>query len=155
MLERLRKDELRLLQELPDAQLPDSTAGIKQLADRKLLSLTGKAVDVLEEVMDSGAPKERLAASVAILDHSPATQQQKAVQQQESLPMEALELLMNGIGKMFSTVIEHKPSEIKLAERFDQAPEALPEARSAPQAPASLPAPAKKPRGRPKNAQNP
>jgi hypothetical protein len=118
LLERLRKDNASSLMLLETASIPDSTQTIKDLSDRKLLSITTKAVDTLEEVLDYGAPKERLAAAEAILDRSPATKPLLAqADASASLPAEALQILMQGMGKLFAVALDHQHTSIKRAEQ--------------------------------------
>jgi len=116
LLNRLRKDEQESNKYLAVSSVEDSIQPVKQSAERKLLSITNKAVDTLEEVLDFGAPKERLAAAEAILDRSPATKQMVAGStQDQSIPAEALGVLMEGLGKMFSMVVDHRHTELKRA----------------------------------------
>lgn len=114
LLARLRKDEVEASKYLADGTIEDGLQQVKQGAERKLLALTHKAVDTLEEVMDYGRPGDRLAAAESILDRSPATKQMVAGQAQEAaIPVEALKSLMEGMSKMFGMAIEHQHTEIK------------------------------------------
>lgn len=116
LLTRLRSDEIEANKYLTEASLDDALQPVRQSVERKLLSITNKAVDVLEEVMDFGAPKERLAAAEAVLDRSPATKQVMGGNAQDgSLPAEALGMLMEGLGKMFAVALDQRqlPQPVK------------------------------------------
>ena len=117
VLLRLHKDEVESAKQLSTGSLPEAAQTVKQSAERKLLSITGKAIDTLEEVMDGAGPKERVAAATAILDRSPATKPQISNQPTEqAIPLEAIKELFVGMGKMFGQVIDIQHTQIKRAE---------------------------------------
>jgi hypothetical protein len=116
VLSRLRNDEKEVERQLASGQLPETVQTVKQATERKLLSITGKAVDTLEEVMDYGAPKERVAAASKVIDISPATKPQIAgTTNEQSIPLDAVKELFMGMGKMFGQMVDFKHSEIKRA----------------------------------------
>ena len=128
LLNRLRRDEVNSNQLLERGELDDAVKAVRNTAERKLLSITPKAVDTIEEVMDMGGTKERLAAAVAVIEHSPATKQQVMGSSQEAaIPVEALKGVLEGIGKMFALGMDHKHSQMRSV-----APEPLPEPVIAP-----------------------
>lgn len=115
LVESLRKQQSEAERFLIDNSSEQSLDQIKELADKKFLSLTGKAIDTAEEVMDYGAPKERLAAASLILDKSPATREEQVIESsgEGAIPMEAFKLLIEGMGKMFNRSLEQQaPSPI-------------------------------------------
>lgn len=132
LVERLRKDEVQANQLLTTGLLEEAVQTVKTSADRKLLSLTSKAVDTLEEVMDTSAPKERIAAATAILDRSPATKQNALAGQSEaSIPLDALKGALEGMAKIFAIKMEHTHTEIRRVAPEPAEP-ALPEPKIAP-----------------------
>jgi hypothetical protein len=75
---------------------------VREAADRRLLSLTDRAITGVEDIMNNGQPKERLAASLAILDRSPATKPKEGLTGSGiTLPAAAVEALITGLGNLF------------------------------------------------------
>lgn len=120
LLNRLNKDEQEAvkLQARPDTTAAVATPVVRELAEKKLLSMTIKALDTVDAVMDYGDPKERLAAATTVIDRSPATKQLLNTQPvQASVPDAAIQSLMTGLGKLFASMADFKPSEMKTVEQ--------------------------------------
>ena len=119
LVEKLNQENYETQRFLITQPLLDTIEPVKQLAERKLLSLTSKAIDIIEEVADYGAPKERLQAACEILDRSPATKKQDLLlSSDQSFPIEAFKLLVEGMGKMFAGNLKILP--LKQAEQTNQ-----------------------------------
>jgi len=117
LVEKLRKEQFEVNRFLTTNLLDDSLEPVKQMAERKLLALTGPALDVLSDNLDSTDQDVKHRAAIAILDRSPATKPTSLqVPTEHSLPPEALKILMEGMGKMFGSLLDHQPTTLKFAE---------------------------------------
>ena len=104
LLEHLSLDNKRAENSLIRATPEEATPLVKEAADRRLLSLTDRAITGVEDIMQNGQPKERLAASLAILDRSPATKpKESTLGSGITLPAAAVEALIQGLGNLFNT----------------------------------------------------
>jgi len=105
LLERLALDNRRIDTTLTRSTVDEATPLVRESAQRRLLSLTDRALTGVEDIMQNGQPKERLAASLAILDRSPATEQKKAgLEAGVTLPAAAVEALIQGLGNLFQAI---------------------------------------------------
>ena len=105
LLDRLSLDNQRAENSLIRATPSEATPLVKEAADRRLLSLTDRAISGVEDIMANGQPKERLAASLAILDRSPATKpKESTLGTGITLPAAAVEALIQGLGNLFSAI---------------------------------------------------
>ena len=96
-----RRAEVALLRSSPEEAAPL----VKEAATRRLLSLTDRAITGVEDIMKNGQPKERLAASLAILDRSPATKpKENNLDSGITLPVAAVEALIQGLGNLFAKI---------------------------------------------------
>lgn len=95
-----------LLSSSPPSSLVPS---YKDLSDRTLLSLTPKALSILDETMDSGLPKDRLASALAVLDRSPATKPSLSLSSEPSIPLEALRSLLSGLSALMGSPSSPSP----------------------------------------------
>jgi hypothetical protein len=113
LLTRLRKDEKDSNDLLTAGSLPDAVQKVKESAERKLLSITNKAVDTLEEVMDYGAPKDRVVAARKILETSPATKNmQQSIGPETAIPLAAFKGMLEGMAKLFSLQLPAEPKSV-------------------------------------------
>lgn len=102
LLERLALDNRAVDMTLRGSSPSEATPLVKVAAERRLLSLTDRAITGVEDIMTNGQPKERLAASLAILDRSPATKPKDALTAAGiTLPPDAVAALITGLGSLF------------------------------------------------------
>jgi len=105
LLDRLALDNTHIETALIRSTPEEATPLVKESSQRRLLSLTDRAITGVEDIMMNGQPKERLAASLAILDRSPATQQKSLSQDAGvTLPTAAVEALIQGLGNLFNNL---------------------------------------------------
>jgi hypothetical protein len=88
-------------QQLATLNPSDAMSSVKVHSERKLLAMTPKALDVLDAGMDAGQSKDRVAAASKVLDLSPATRIQTAFGSEQSIPIEALTTILQGMASMF------------------------------------------------------
>lgn len=113
LVKKLYKEQIETEKLLACDNLSDALQPVKQNAERKLLALTGPAIDVLGNGLYVGLPADRRASATAILDRSPATKPQlPANVSDQTLPVAAFELLITGLGKLLGSV----PAPLKQAE---------------------------------------
>ena len=101
LLNKLNTESEAINQSLSTLPSSDSIGIVKQHAERKLLALTPKAIDTLDQGMDASQTKDRLAAASKVLDLSPATRPQVASFGEQSIPLDAIKELMTGLSEMF------------------------------------------------------
>lgn len=80
-----------------DRSLPAAKDHIK----RRLIAGTPRALDVVESIMASGMPKDRLAAAGKWLDISPVVEDATRQVAVPVLPVEALRVIFEGMASMF------------------------------------------------------
>ena len=113
LLERLALDNRAVDMTLRTSSPSEATPLVKDTADRRLLSLTDRAITGVEDIMLNGQPKERLAASLAILDRSPATKPKDALAAAGiSLPPDAVAALITGLGSLFGQMTVAPPKTV-------------------------------------------
>jgi hypothetical protein len=105
----------------------DSLPLVKLHSERKLLALTPRALDVLDEGMSAGLTKDRVAAASKVLDLSPATRIQTTFGSEQSIPVEALKVIFESMAKMFNARSSFRPSPVAdpirtVKEEADEAP---------------------------------
>ena len=101
LVKRLTDEEQSLSHSLATLNPSDSTPSVKAHAERKLLALTPKAIDTLDEGMSCGLLKDRVVAAKEVLDRSPATKQQSIFSSEQTIPIEALTTILQGMANMF------------------------------------------------------
>jgi hypothetical protein len=105
LLERLALDNREVDLVLRTSSPAEAIPLVKDTAERRLLSLTDRAITGVEDIMTNGQPKERLAASLAILDRSPATKPKDALAAAGiTLPPDAVAALITGLGSLFNAM---------------------------------------------------
>jgi hypothetical protein len=97
----------------------DSLPSVKVHAERKLLALTPKAIDTLDDGMNATTTKDRIAAATKVLELSPATRVQTFFGSEQSVPVEALRSIFESMAKMFKAV-QPLPAKEELHEAPDQ-----------------------------------
>ena len=101
LVKRLTDEEQSLSHSLATLNPSDSAPSVKVHAERKLLALTPKAIDTLDEGMSCGLLKDRVVAAKEVLDRSPATRQQSIFSSEQTIPIEALTTILQGMANMF------------------------------------------------------
>lgn len=103
LFDRIAADNKAVESSLIRSSPSEATPLVRDAAERKLLSLTSRAIDITEDVMENGQPRERLGAALAILDRSPATKPKDLASLGASitLPASAVESLITGLGSLF------------------------------------------------------
>lgn len=77
LLERVQRESDDLHRALSGPALPSESLPLaKQASERRLLAMTGTALEVLDDGMSSGPMKDRLPFASKVLELSPATRQQ-------------------------------------------------------------------------------
>ena len=142
LINRLSDEEAGLSHSLATLNPSDSAVAVKVHAERKLLALTPKAIDTLDEGMSAGLLKDRVVAAKEVLDRSPATRQQSLFSSEQTIPIEALKTILEGMANMFrgaqaQFATPPDASKEPLSEAADQSyrtlgrPDAVPPRRSA------------------------
>jgi hypothetical protein len=106
-------------QQLATLNPSDAMSSVKVHSERKLLAMTPKALDVLDAGMDAGQTKDRVAAASKVLDLSPATRIQTTFGSEQSIPIEALTTILQGMASMFrgaSVQFAKEPESSRVAE---------------------------------------
>lgn len=107
LLEKLSKDTDNLDLELSrEVEASASIPAAKDLARRRLLAATPRAIQTLETLMESGEEKVKLGAASKILDKSPATETEMGSAGSGSIPAEAMASLISSLSTFAQAAIQ-------------------------------------------------
>ena len=107
LLEKLSKDASSLDLELSrDNEASASIPIAKDLARRRLLAATPRAIQTLETLMESGEEKVKLGAASKILDKSPATETEMGSAGSGAIPAEAMASLISSLSTFAQAAIQ-------------------------------------------------
>jgi len=107
LLEKLSKDTSSLDLELSrDNEASASIPIAKDIARRRLLAATPRAIQTLETLMESGEEKVKLGAASKILDKSPATETEMSSAGSGAIPAEAMASLISSLSTFAQAAIQ-------------------------------------------------
>ena len=101
LLRKIESEGQDVARQLATTNPSDSLAAVRTHSERKLLAMTPRALDVLNEGMEAGQTKDRTLAASKVLDLSPATRIQTVFGSEQTIPIEALTTILQSMANMF------------------------------------------------------